>query len=87
MIQHSDGTCFMLEAFGELLLRKLDGDDAIEAGIACSKTSPIPPVSMGATISYGPSFVPMPRLITAQWNSLKHVIAGEKRPQFRRFCG
>ena len=71
MIERRQHLGFALEAdktFGILRERdgrNFDGDIASERGIACPINLPMPPAPSGATISYGPGFVPGARAITS----------------------
>ena len=51
MIQRRDDAGFALEAFAELFLRNLDGDDAAEPRIAGCVDLAMPPAPISATIS------------------------------------
>ena len=58
MIQRRHGARFALEAFGELLLGDLDGDDAVEPRVARLPHLAHAARADGARISYGPSRSP-----------------------------
>ena len=51
MVQRRDGSGFIFESLRELGLRNFDGDNPIEAGVACFVNFSIPPAPMGARIS------------------------------------
>ena len=58
MIQCGDRASFALEAFAELLGGNFERDNTIKARVAGLVQLSIPPLPMGAIISYRPSLSP-----------------------------
>ena len=76
VVQAGDGLGLPLEPLlevgvrGHMLRQHLDGDGAIQTGVAGLADLPMPPAPMGAMIWYGPSFTPALRAIRySDWRS------------------